>query len=123
MATLVDTSVWVRFLRGTADHALLSEFDGLLAASEAAWCPMVRLELWAGERDGRQRQQLTMLDGTIPSLAIDEPVWIEAVRLTQQARAGGVAAPPNDFLIFACARVHGVALLHRDKHFDLLARL
>ncbi|MDY7091652.1 MAG: hypothetical protein SX243_01635 [Acidobacteriota bacterium] len=38
-----------------------------------------------------------------------------------QPRSHGLTLPSTDLLIAACARHHDLALLHRDRHFELLA--
>ncbi len=56
-------------------------------------------------------------------LEISSEVWEEAIRLATRARGKGVNCPFPDLLIMACARVYAVELKHRDKHFELLAKL
>jgi predicted nucleic acid-binding protein len=109
-------------LRGEADAGLTAEVESLLRRGASAWCPMVELELWAGVRDVRERRQLTALAGVLHALEIGSEVWQRAVDLAGRARSKGTTVPPSDLLIFACKKVHGVQLLHRDSHFDMLER-
>lgn len=94
-----------------------------LSIKDAAWCDMVRLELWNGVRDDAERTALSKLDDTLPRLPISAVLWDAAVGLASKARAAGVTVPTGDLLIFACAKHYGVEIAHVDRHFDLLERL
>jgi predicted nucleic acid-binding protein len=114
--TLVDTSSWVHALRPAGDPAVTGRVRALLESGEAAWCPMVRLELWNGARGARERRVLTELSAGIRDLPIDPPVWQMAMELAQRARSRGQTLPATDLLILACARRHGAPLEHADAH-------
>jgi predicted nucleic acid-binding protein len=120
---LIDTSSWIEQLRRGGDPAVRERVEALLAAGEAAWCPIVRLELWNGARGSRERTVLTAMEREIPSLEIGPAVWDEAAALARSARERGVTVPATDLLVAACARRHGVALEHSDSHFALIASL
>jgi predicted nucleic acid-binding protein len=50
-------------------------------------------------------------------------VWDHACELGRRCRRSVRPVPQSDLMIFACSVVHGVELLHRDHHFDLLRTL
>ncbi|MGH7804200.1 MAG: PIN domain-containing protein [Candidatus Binatia bacterium] len=120
---LVDTSAWVHQMRPRGEPAARARVEGLLRAGEAAWCAMVRLELWAGIGDERERKILREYEAVLPELSIDEGVWRSAYELAGRARRGGKTIPATDTLIFACARAHAVEIEHVDGHFDILSAL
>lgn len=119
---LVDTSAWVHFLRPDGDHAVRAKVEAALKAGTAAWCALVRLELWNGAGGERERKVLREFERLIPELAIDAATWIEACELARRCRAAGVTVPATDILIAACARQHGTDLEHADGDFDAIAR-
>ena len=121
--TLIDTSAWIEQLRRDGDAAVRRQVEALLLAGGAAWCPLVQLELWNGARGTGERTVLKEMEKTIPSLAIDEAVWHDAVALASGARERGITVPTTDLLVASCARQHDVPLLHCDSHFDLIATL
>lgn len=120
---LVDTSAWIHQMRPKGDPDVRSRVEALLRTGEAAWCAMVRLEIWAGIGDEREQRALRAYEAVLPELTIDEKVWQSACDLGGRARRAGKTIPAPDVLIFACARYHGVEVEHADTHFDMLAAL
>jgi predicted nucleic acid-binding protein len=120
---LVDTSSWVHQIRRRGDPAIRARVEQLLRTGEAAWCPLVRLELWAGVGSEADRTLLRDYQQRLPELSITDEVWQEACGLADCCRRAGKTAPPHDIVIAACARHHGVEIEHDDAHFDLLTNL
>ncbi len=120
---LVDTSVWVPALRRKGDEAIRARLAQVLSNGQAAWCAVVRLELWNGIGAEDERQKLRIFEQRIPELAITDEVWREACELAGRCRKAGKTAPATDVLVAACARHHGVEVEAADEHFDFLMRL
>lgn len=125
MATplLIDTSAWVEAMRRSGDESTRQEVNAVLRAGKARFCDMVRLELWNGIGGEAERKWLKELEQSVETVPTDESVWAEARRLAQETRRQALTVPATDLLIAACARVHGLAILHRDGHFDRLASI
>lgn len=120
---LVDSSIWIDALRQSGPADIRQRLQSLLEAGEAAWCAAIRLELWPGTREARERRILVQYQSIVADLPMTQGVWARAIDLAERARSKGMSCPYPDLLIQACATVHGVELLHRDKHFDRLASL
>jgi len=120
---LVDTSSWVHQIRRRGDPLVRARVEQLLRAGEAAWCPVVRLELWAGVGSDADRELLRAYRQRLPELPLTDAVWEEACDLADRCRRAGKTAPPHDILIAACARHHGVEIEHDDIHFNLLSQV
>ena len=120
---LIETSSWIHALRRTGDGQIRGRVRRLVENGQAAWCAMVRLELWAGVGDEQERKVLSIFEGHIPDLRINEEVWEEACELAGRCRKAGKTAPSSDILIAACARHHGVEIESADAHFDFLMKL
>jgi hypothetical protein len=58
MTKLVDTASWIHQMRERGDPEVCLRVEELLLAGQAAWCGIVRLELWAGIGDARERKLL-----------------------------------------------------------------
>ena len=108
--TLIDTSAWIEQLRRGGDTRVRRQVETLLSSGEAAWCPLVRLELWNGARGATEHAVLQQMETRVPSLGIGEAVWHQAVALASAARAHGITVPATDLLVEACARHHEVSL-------------
>ena len=120
---LIDTSAWIHSLRPDGDPEVTAEVRALLERGEAAWCPLVRLELWNGARGDHEKRVLQEMDRELIELEISSPVWESAYAIAKKARKSGGTFPATDILISACARHHSVEVVHADTHFDALARL
>jgi predicted nucleic acid-binding protein len=82
---------------------------------------MVRLELLGGARTSDEWSRLGDLLSALHYIPIDEGHWNEAAHLGYQARRTALTVPYTDLLIGAVALRAEAVLLHRDRHFDLLA--
>lgn len=120
---LVDSSSWVHALRRRGDDSARERVRLLVLSGQAAWCPVIRLELWAGVGADPERQMLKEMEQRIPELLINDEIWQAACELADRCRKAGKRVPPNDLLIVACARYHGVEVEAADTHFDFLKTL
>ena len=114
--TLVDSSSWIEALRKSGDPEVRERVEALLVNGEAAWCDMVRLELWNGAAGAAERKTLRLFDQELPLLEINAAVWSLARDFALRARGAGLTLPSSDLLIFACARYHRVPIEHCDQH-------
>jgi predicted nucleic acid-binding protein len=120
---LVDTSTWIQALRRQGEPIVRERARLLVTSGQAVWCPITRVELWAGVGKDHERQMLREMEQRIPELAINDEVWDLACELADRCRKAGKRVPPNDLIIEACARFHGVEVDAADAHFDFLKTL
>ncbi len=120
---LVDTSCWVEALRIQGSPAVKARLTHLVQNGQAAWCAAVRLELWAGVGDTRERRVLKEFEQIIPELDIPSEAWELACELAVRGRKAGQTFPASDLLIAACARHHAVEIDSADAHFTALMKL
>ncbi|MFO7536338.1 MAG: PIN domain-containing protein [Kiritimatiellia bacterium] len=120
---LIDTSSWIESLRFDGDRAVGERVRALLLSGEAAWCPLVKVELWNGARGDHEKKVLREMEENLAELEIAPAVWAQACDLARKARSAGHTVPATDLLIAACARHHHVELEHTDTHFDMLEKL
>lgn len=124
MRVLVDTSVWVDFVRGRrlAHVATLAA----LLESEAVVCmtPVVLQEVLQGALTRAYQAALERRFHLTPQLAFADPVAgaVAAARLYLTCRLAGVTPrAANDCLIACVAMEHAVWLLHNDRDFAAIA--
>lgn len=121
---LIDTSVWVEFLRGTGS-APDERIDRLLAdESPIATTDVVLMELLAGAREQRHRQQLRKLLARCEFIAVEGPGDYErAAGIYRACRHGGETVRKlTDCLIAQVAMRSDCGLLHADGDFGAIAR-
>ena len=122
MTVLADTSAWVEFLRATGSAANMALRD-LLVAGDLATTDAVVLEVLAGANDARQSRDLVRLLDRCRWLPQES--WADAELAASMYRAcrerGQTPRSLLDCLIAAVAVRRDVAVLHRDREFDLLA--
>ncbi len=121
---LVDTSVWVDFLRGS-DVRHVEILKNLLGGDEVVGiAPIILQEVLQGaDSDQRFEKWRKYFEG-LCCYAPAEPVasHVEAARLYQVCRrAGKTPRSSNDCLIAAIALEHSLVLLHDDRDFATIA--
>ena len=122
---LVDTSAWVEFLRATGGEVHL-RLRGLLdAGEEIGTTEVVVMEILAGARSDREREDLRrLLYGRCAFLALHAPSDYErAAELFRRCRLGGETVRKlTDCLVAVIAIRAQTELLHRDRDFEAIAR-
>lgn len=119
---LIDTSVWVHFLRRKGDAKVKQAVVSLLQADLAAHSCPIRFELLSGAKpdDERALEQALQLSH---HLTFEQADWREAALLERELRARGLAIPRSDLFIMTVAMRHGVPVVCRDAHFDIVQKV
>jgi hypothetical protein len=123
---LVDSSVWIPFLRGDPTPAV-----GLLVATlqrgEAVWlAPPILQEVLQGAENAERFARWDRVLGELPLLtqADARTTARQAALLYARCRWAGVTPrSANDCLIAVHAISHGVPLLQNDRDFPAIARV
>lgn len=120
---VVDSSVWIDFLRGN-ESAAADEFGKLLRRGDAlATTEVIYTEILQGVRDDAQAAQVETHLRAYPALRSDDlTCWSLAAKLYRTARRRGITIRnTTDCMIAAPCIQFGAALLHKDADFDRLA--
>ena len=119
---LVDSSVWVEVFRKPSRLRL----DQVVDFDDVVTCLPVVQEVLQGFRDERAFQTAREAIYALPMVAspVTQPVFDQAIELYRAARRAGITIRSGiDCLVAACAIRHSLAVLHRDRDFDLLAKV
>lgn len=121
MRTLVDTSVWVDFLRGSDTRA--TDYLRREVGGDVLTCEPVMMELLAGSAPGRRTAAVERLLLSQSWLRIEPGLdYRGAVDVFQAARTTGHQPRSlQDCLIGAIALRHDVAVAHRDVDYEHIA--
>lgn len=118
---LVDTSAWIEFLRDTGSPAC-RRVDALLDGGTATCDPVV-MEVLAGARGEQHLSDLRRLLGRAELVRAESVDFELAASLYRTCRRQGETVRKLiDCLIAATAVRAGLAVLHADSDFDVLAR-
>jgi predicted nucleic acid-binding protein len=121
---LVDTSVWIDYLRG-ARSAHVGMLDALLEGEDVVGiAPVILQEILQGadspQRFEKWRREFAGLMCYMPLDPMDS--YVEAARLFASCRrAGKSPRSSNDCLIARIAVEHDLLLLENDRDFDAIA--
>ena len=119
---LLDTSIWLEVLpSGRGSPALRERVDALLSTDSVATTGMVQLELLGGARSQEEWDRLREFMSALHPLPVGEEDWLEAAHMGFQLRRQGITVPFTDLLIGEVSIRSGAVLVHRDRHFDLIA--
>jgi predicted nucleic acid-binding protein len=122
VTVLVDSSVWIAFLRdsGGPEVDLLGQ---LIDERRAATTDVVLLEVLGGTTDEERAGRLRRFLAGAELLRQQSPVDAEHAAALYRAcrRAGETPRSLNDCLVAAVALRYGVPVLHRDHDFTVLA--
>lgn len=120
---LVDTTVWIDWLRGLKTDAA-SLLDELLEDGEAALAPVILQEILQGAASPRALHTLESRFGALPMLAADVSTYAEAGALYSRCRwRGYTPRSPHDCLIAQLAIENQLPLLHNDRDFKQFAQV
>ncbi len=120
---LVDTSVWIDWLRKGTRPATL-RLDRLIDEEDIALAQVVMQELFMGARGEEQLAELCAYFDALPVLLPSRLTYADAGALYARCRWAGVTPrSPHDCLIAQIAIEHDIALLHDDRDFEYLAQV
>ncbi|RDV81833.1 PIN domain nuclease [Ammonifex thiophilus] len=120
---LVDTSVWIEALRPKGQQEVVRWLKEALLREAVVLAPPVKTEILLGAKDERQFAELSGVLDALPLLGHKDAVWERAASLGFRLRRLGLVVPLVDLLIASWALVNDCTLVHRDRHFGLIANV
>lgn len=118
---LVDTTVWVKFLRGI-EPSLKEKLSSLVLEGKAFTTEIIIMEILRGAKSDKEYNSLYEDLTALPQLSLDSHVWEIAWKVGYNLRKAGVNVPMTDILIASIAVRHKAILMHSDKHFKLITK-
>ena len=119
---LVDTSAWICFFSRRGFEDLKKALSFLLDEDRAAIAGPILVELVQGTRSTEEKETLKTLMRGIHWLSVSDDHWHKAAEMAFALRRKGVTSSAIDTLIAILAIEYRCILLHRDSHFELIAR-
>lgn len=119
---LIDTSVWIDFLRGTSNPKI-KLLEGLLEEGDAHLCEITFAEICFGARDHRQLQKYERYFSALPFLPLPLNWHRELSKMGHLLRMKGHQPFVADLMIALTAIAHRATLLTNDSDFKPYADL
>ena len=118
---IIDTSAWIDSFRPKADQKFSLLVKDLILNNRILMPGIIKTELLRGTKSKKEFNRLSdLLKGTT-YLPVAEEFWEHLSEFSFQLFRKGVSVPLTDTYISLLCIENNAPLLHRDKHFDLIA--
>ena len=114
--SLIDTSVWIDFFKGTPPVKALLE--KLMAEDTVFTAGPILYGLLQGIKSPEERKQVKEAFMATHYLEIKPDDWEGAASLASNLRAKGITIPMTNILIAHLAKANHLEVLSFDLHFD-----
>jgi predicted nucleic acid-binding protein len=114
---LIDTSVWVEYLRGN-NKEIVESVKGLIRTRRAVLCGIVLSELLTGVRTKKSRDTLKETLDALDYAEVSKETWILAGEMANGLKRQGISVPLSDLILAALSIENDSELYTLDSHFD-----
>ena len=123
MRLLIDTSVWIDFLRGVSSHENLFLKESLTQRENIYVAGIIIQEILQGVRDDAQYRSLYAYLLLFPRIETEFSDYLAAADMYRALRKKGITLEsPTDCLIATLAIKANVDLLHKDSDFTVISK-
>jgi len=119
---IIDTSAWIDSFRPKVDQNFSLLVKDLITKNRVLMPGIIMAELLRGTKTKSEFNQLSDLLKGITYLPVAEEFWGHLSEFSYQLFRKGISAPLTGTYISLLCIQSKVPLLHRDKHFDLIAK-
>ena len=119
---IIDTSVWIHFLRGSGVQ-FQERLVPLIMADRLATISVIIMEILIGAKSQKEYDKLSKDLASVRCFDVSAKVWQRACKLGYTLRHKGINAPLTDTLIAAVAQEYNALLLHDDRHYEMIAAI
>ena len=119
---LVDTSVWIDFLKDDVSEETETLLN-LLDEDKVCILPVIRAEILTGARTERDFNELREKLSALPCLDEPEDLWDDAAWTRFRLARRGIQTSLIDLMIAVTASRHHCPLLTRAREFRQIARI
>jgi predicted nucleic acid-binding protein len=119
---IIDTSAWIDSFRPKADPGLSLLVKDLIIKNRILMPGIIKTELLRGTRTKSEFNRLSDLLKGITYLPVAEAFWERLSAFSFRLFRKGISAPLTDTYIALVCIENKAFLVHRDKHFELIAQ-
>ena len=116
---LLDTGIWIEFLRKQGQPEIKQVVANVLRADRAGFTCPVLFEILSGAREN-ELPLINDLFGMCERFPFLPAYWQHAAKIEMQLRSKGITVPRDDIFIAAAAHQLNLPILCNDKHFSMI---
>ena len=118
---IIDTSAWIESFRPQSDKVFRDLVKDLILKGRVLIPGIIRTELMRGTKNKKEYNRLNKLLKGLDYLPVADDFWEKLSQFSYRLFRKGITIPLVDtYIALLCIENH-VSILHRDKHFDLIA--
>jgi len=118
---IIDTSAWIESFRPQSEKAFINLVKDLILKGRILVPGIIKTELLRGTKSKKEYNQLNDLLKGLEYLSVSDGFWEKLSRFSYSLFRKGVTVPLTDTYIALLGIENNASILHRDKHFDLIA--
>jgi len=118
---IIDTSAWIESFRSQTDKAFINLVKDLILKGRILVPGIVKTELLRGTKNQKEYNKLNDLLKGLEYLPVSEDFWEKLSRFSFRLFRKGITVPLTDTYIALLCIENNASILHRDKHFNLIA--
>jgi len=118
---IVDTSAWIESFRPQSEKAFINFVKDLILKGRILVPGIIKTELLRGTKNKKEYNHLNDLLKGLEYLPVSDDFWEKLSLFSFRLFRKGVTVPLTDIYIALLGIENNASILHRDKHFDLIA--
>ena len=119
---IIDTSAWIESFRSGSEKSFQRLVKDLILQDVVLLPGIIKTELLRGSKNKKEFNHLYQMLKGLTYLAVAEDFWERLSEFSFQLFRKGVVVPLTDTYIALLCIENQTSLLHRDKHFDMIAQ-
>ncbi|RKY40373.1 MAG: hypothetical protein DRP81_09485 [Candidatus Omnitrophota bacterium] len=119
---IIDTSAWIESFKSGGDNKLKELVKRLIIQGDILLPGIIKAEILRGAKNLKEYERLNDLLNGLTYLAVEDSFWERLARFSFELFKKGVIVPLIDTYIALLAIENNVPIVHKDKHFDLIAQ-
>lgn len=119
---VIDTSVWIESFRPAGDSALGNLVKELIVTGRVLLPGIIMAEILRGAVNRKEYDRLKDLLKGLTYLPAPEEFWRHLAEFSFGLYRKGIVVPLTDTYIALLCIQNEASILHRDRHFDLIAQ-
>jgi predicted nucleic acid-binding protein len=118
---IIDTSAWIESFRPQSEKTFINLVKDLILKGRILVPGIIKTEILRGTKNKKEYNQLNDLLKGLEYLPVADDFWEKLSLFSFRLFRKGVTVPLTDTYIALLGIENNASILHRDKHFDLIA--